>query len=104
MSSVKRISSYSLSEKLKSRAIRRKYLDASQSYVISHLHNVHRHLASLLRAQIKKLDWTKEDGSALLSEEVVACSPIFFLRLRALSRSYLNFQDPTNEQLARASG
>ena len=83
----------------------RKYLDASQTYVISHLHYVHRHLASLLRAQIKKLDWTKEDGSALLSEEVeVACSPIFFLRLRALSRSYLNFQDPTNEQLARASG
>ena len=60
----------------------RKYLDAPQSYVISYLHNVHRHLASLLRAQIKKLDWTRQDGSALLSEEVeVACSPIFFLRL-----------------------
>ena len=81
----------------------KKYLDASQTYVISHLHNVHRHLASLLRAQIKKLDWTKEDGSALLSEEVeVACSPIFFLRLRALSRSYLNFQDPTSSWHERA--
>ena len=81
-SSVKRISSYSLSEKLKSWAMGRKYLDAPQSYVISYLHNVHRHLASLLRAQIKKLDWTRQDGSALLSEEVeLACSPIFFLRL-----------------------
>ena len=106
LSSVKRISSYSLSEKLKSWAMGRKYLDASQTYLISHLHNVHRHLPSLLRAQIKKLDWTRQDGSALLSEEVseLACSPIFFLRLRALSRSYLNFQDPTNEQLARACG
>ena len=63
--------------------MRRTYLDASQSYLISHLHNLHRHLPSLLRAQIKKLDWTKEDGGALLSEELseVACSPILFLRL-----------------------